>query len=172
MTTADSSQNNWEGKILIQKAVNSQKYDSMMCFYLCFDDLREAGKAMEQAKAAEDTWEIQYISDGLFNDRIGFSPKLGAHDGGSKYDGQVIFSAICTGEMPCVDPRAVPERVQQLAASFGDILNMGDFQQPGNRAWQFRVEFWSISAAKEAVTDVSRKDPHHFEVRDMSIPYS
>ncbi|KAF2172753.1 hypothetical protein M409DRAFT_16718 [Zasmidium cellare ATCC 36951] len=157
------------GNILQTETADSEVHPGKTCVYICFDDLRDACKTAERASATVPTWDVQFLPDSLFKDRTGLVTTA-YHDGTSKYDGQVLFVAKINrqhnGER--LAQEYVPGIVQELAASFGDVINMQPY--PHRAGQGFRVEYWAITAAKEAVAHLSegKNIPHFRDGWDVS----
>lgn len=124
---------------------------------LCFDDLRDAAMITEIGRAIDPTLEIAFISDSWFTDMTGLKTSP-MHTGTSKWDGQVAFSVRTAGEpLDSDDLDAIQNRMLQLAAHYGNIM-YHEFTSPS----VLRCEYFKISSAKAAVTEVVFTDPHWF----------
>lgn len=81
----------------------------------------------------------------------------------SFYDGQAYFVAVFQGSSSESSLEGLFEEVTELAKQFGDVIGVAEMDvDAGNR--QYRIEWYSISASKEAIKAVTADSPHKFGV--------
>lgn len=79
------------------------------------------------------------------------------------YDGQVIFAAQFEGDSVTSKQTGLYDEVRSLAGKYGELLEMSE-SKVSHGAWEFRAEYYKISAAKKAVEDLTEATPASIQV--------
>lgn len=127
---------------------------------VCFDDLRYAKKAIYDSKVIDTMDEPTYVSQSEY---AAATFHHGAALPTALYDGQVIFAARFEGEGTAFNSRGLFSDVVAIARSYGRLLEVADAHISAG-TWEFRVEFYAISAAKNAVADLTEASPAKIKV--------
>ena len=124
--------------------------------YLCFDDIRHAAKASGEIQMVDSNMDAEYVSQAEF-----CSAKNRNHHGPGEdtsfTDGQVVFQAYYEGGL---DEKSAAiaglyGEVKKLAETYGDVLGFAEHHMEDG-LWQFRCEYFKISAAKTVLRTVTQ----------------
>lgn len=130
--------------------------------YVSFDSVRSAATAAANVNMVETTADVEYVSQSEFaGAQKEHAVQHGAKTAGivsSFYDGQVIFYAKFDGHVSACKPDGLEDQIRSLAQQYGEILALGEMDAKEGMA-RFRVEFYSIAAAKKLVKELTIEKP-------------
>lgn len=121
---------------------------------MCFDDFRDAARAVRDAPLANESCSAEYSSHSEY-----VSVDSGSDLPVWYHDGQVNLTASFTGPTSDFAITDAYDAVLALAKSFGDIRS---FAQNDTAAWpflEFRVEYCRITTAKGMIARLTPQEP-------------
>lgn len=135
-----------------------------MSVILCFDSVEDAALAEEDVNMLKPSWVVSNSSHADFS-ALKDSSGLGTGSP-QRFDGQVNFQATFEGKLEGdIKTAEIESHVRQLAGDFGKVLNFARGIAIGPEVkFLFRVEYYCISDAKEALRALSTNDPHYWQV--------
>lgn len=132
-----------------------------MTAYVVFDDVRRAATARDNVELVETTADVDYITQpelAAAQKVILATQPQNAGPLSYFYDGQVMFFAKFDGHVTACKADGLEDQIRGLAQKFGEVLALGELDAKNGMA-RFRVEFYSIKAAKEVVKKVTAANP-------------
>lgn len=135
-----------------------------MVMFICTNDLMDSAliKSAFQQEAPK-SWVISYINQAEYA-KSDAGNRMYYHNGMRFYDGQLVFIAKHNGGPADIPAHRVADKVRGIAESVGLVLAFKEVHQTGTGTRQFRVEYYKMTDADEAMNLYTEQYPRRFRV--------
>ena len=118
-------------------------------------------------------WSMQsrYINQTEYASGKRAADRAGNQESTAFYDGQIVFVVAYEGLSTDYAAEGIYAKIQDLATTYGPVLAFAELKAEQGM-FQFRVEYYSISVAKDVIKTVNKVTPVTFDVSSALLPNS